>query len=247
MLYSLFTMSKKNVIIKAANMRISKISNAIKISALLWFMVNCSNSSIENNNIKSSEELLGSLPWVPPQRFPHGTEDSNINQSSGNTNQSGGNTNQSGGNTNQSANGIEITYKINEIAFKENKIKLFGADFVKNNKGKCMIIYDGKRLELTEYLEIQKIDNTITIKLIGINNITNMRHMFYVCKNFISIEIRNISNWNTSKVTDMSCMFAGCQSLTSLPDISKWNTENVTNMECMFQSCTSLVLLGVPK
>ena len=38
----------------------------------------------------------------------------------------------------------------------------------------------------------------------------------------------------------MSCIFANCTSLKSLPDLSKWNTENVTNMNAVFAYCTSL-------
>lgn len=64
----------------------------------------------------------------------------------------------------------------------------------------------------------------------------------------------DIENFNTSRVTDMSYMFAYCSSLKSL-DVSKWNTSNVTNMtslakfpdpmrhvtDPMFQAVTSLV------
>ena len=38
-------------------------------------------------------------------------------------------------------------------------------------------------------------------------------------------------------------MFAGCSSLSSLPDISKWNTNNAINMIGMFYECSSLLSL----
>ena len=41
----------------------------------------------------------------------------------------------------------------------------------------------------------------------------------------------NISLWNVSKVTDMSCMFS-CSLFNG--DISQWNVSNVTNMDYMF-------------
>ena len=41
----------------------------------------------------------------------------------------------------------------------------------------------------------------------------------------------------------MSCMFDDCEKLTSLPDISNWDTSNVTDMSKMFHSCKSLVSL----
>ena len=38
----------------------------------------------------------------------------------------------------------------------------------------------------------------------------------------------------------MSCMFDGCYSLNSLPNISNWNTTNVTDMNGMFARCLKL-------
>ena len=57
--------------------------------------------------------------------------------------------------------------------------------------------------------------------------------------------IGDISNWDTSKVTDMSGTFNNTDSLTSL-DISSWDTSNVTNMSDMFggTNLTSLDLSG---
>ena len=36
-------------------------------------------------------------------------------------------------------------------------------------------------------------------------------------------------------------MFAGCSSLSSLPDISKWNTNNAINMRYMFYGCLNII------
>ena len=54
----------------------------------------------------------------------------------------------------------------------------------------------------------------------------------------------NISNWNTSKVTNMNCLFGWCHSLTSL-DLSQWNVSQVTDMQETFIQCTSLVSLNL--
>jgi len=40
-------------------------------------------------------------------------------------------------------------------------------------------------------------------------------------------------------VTDMEGMIQGCSSLESL-DVSNWDTSNVTNMSSMFAGCSSL-------
>lgn len=59
-------------------------------------------------------------------------------------------------------------------------------------------------------------------------------------------KIEGIENLNTKNVTDMSNMFRGCNSLTSL-DVSGFNTDNVKDMDYMFQNCSSLTSLDVSK
>ena len=49
-----------------------------------------------------------------------------------------------------------------------------------------------------------------------------MSNMFEWCWNFNS----NISQWNTSNVTDMSGMFCGATAFNQ--DLSKWNVDKVT-------------------
>ena len=53
-----------------------------------------------------------------------------------------------------------------------------------------------------------------------------------------------LKNLDTSKVTDKSSMFTGCQSLQSL-DLSSFDTSKVTNMSRMFCDCESLRLLDL--
>ena len=57
-------------------------------------------------------------------------------------------------------------------------------------------------------------------------------------KGMISINSKEVSfkGSNTSNVTDMSFMFNGCTTLTSL-DVSSFDTSNVTNMTSMFSQC----------
>ena len=135
---------------------------------------------------------------------------------------------------------ITINYNIKE---NNEYIKIFGKDFVKNNKYNCHIIYENEHYKLSEYLELNKYENNkiLEIKLIGFNNIIIASCMFYKCKSLISLP--NISEWNINNVTNMSCIFYGCISLISLPDISKWNTNNVTDMSWMFCRCESLISL----
>ena len=130
---------------------------------------------------------------------------------------------------------INIIYDIKG----KNKIKIFGAEFVKNNKNLCKMIIDNKEYEITkEYKVKNNSKNKLKIKLKGIDNVTNMSFMFSGCKSLLSLP--DISKLNTNNITNMSLMFALCSSLSSLPDISKWNINNVTNISYMFCLCSSL-------
>jgi len=136
---------------------------------------------------------------------------------------------------------ITIQYKVQN----SDKIRLFCEKFVKNNKTtfffkkKCKIIICGKEYDLCEYWKPNlKVGSLFEIKLKGIKNITNMSCMFCNCSSLSSLP--DISKWDTKNVKDMSYMFCQCSSLSSLPDISKWDTKNVTNMSSMFSSCSSL-------
>lgn len=74
-------------------------------------------------------------------------------------------------------------------------------------------------------------------------NVTDMSSMFFGCSSLTSLDL---SGFNTENVTDMSNMFCACRSFTSL-DLSSFNTGNVTNMSYMFAECmgfTSLDLSG---
>lgn len=82
-----------------------------------------------------------------------------------------------------------------------------------------------------------------TLELTNMNtsNVTNMNGMFSDCQALTFLELRN---FNTGKVTDMRQMFNGCVSLQTL-NISTFNTENVTSMNAMFKNCASLTFLDI--
>ena len=69
----------------------------------------------------------------------------------------------------------------------------------------------------------------------NVSNVTDMRAMFFKCKELKSIG--NISGWDMSKVTNMTYMFGFCKKFNQ--DISNLNVSNVTNMLGMFYGCES--------
>ena len=138
-------------------------------------------------------------------------------------------------NDNDNDNEINIIYKKG----KNNKIRIFGEEFVKNNKDKFKMIINKKEYDLREYYKID--NNELKIKLIGINNIENMKCIFAECENLYSLP--DISKWDTKNINDMSFIFYKCSNLIELSDISKWNTSHVTNMSGMFSGCQKIKAL----
>ena len=73
------------------------------------------------------------------------------------------------------------------------------------------------------------------------SKVTNMSTMFASCANLTSL---NIKSFDTSIVVDMNSMFEGCSSLTSL-DISNFDTSKVENMSKMFKNCSNIETIYV--
>ena len=159
---------------------------------------------------------------------------------------------------------IKIIYKNN----KEEKIRIFGKNFVKNNKDICKLLIEGKESELKEFINGKNNNNEFRETILkGIKNITDMscmfagstlfslsdiskmntenivsmKKLFYDCISLQSLP--DISKWDIENVNSFFGLFQGCSSLVSLPDVSNWDTSNVTDMRCMFYGCSSLSFL----
>ena len=89
----------------------------------------------------------------------------------------------------------------------------------------------------------QKIKNILEIDLSNFDTseVTNMSNMFYGMSNLTTL---NLSNFDTSKVTDMSLMFYDMRNLTSL-NLSNFDTSKVTDMHNMFYGMSNLTTLNV--
>ena len=91
------------------------------------------------------------------------------------------------------------------------------------------------------FANLTKLETITGLEYLNTEKVTNMSNMFRGCSSLTSLDV---THFNTAKVTDMSNMFWGCSSLTSL-DVTHFNTANVTNMSLMFYSCSSLTSLDV--
>ena len=130
-------------------------------------------------------------------------------------------------------NQIDIIYEINK---EENEFKIFGSEFVKNNK-KFLMLIDNKINEIKENYIINDKRKDLKILLFKDKTINDMNYIFYGCGKLSSLP--DISKWNTNKVTNMSCMFYDCSSLSYLQDISEWNIININDINSLFNGCKS--------
>ena len=73
------------------------------------------------------------------------------------------------------------------------------------------------------------------------SQVTDMSYMFYGMSNLTSL---NLSNFDTSNVTKMYAMFSNMSNLTTL-DLSNFNTSNVTNTYRMFSGMSNLTTLNL--
>ena len=68
------------------------------------------------------------------------------------------------------------------------------------------------------------------------SKVTDMSSMFNGCEKLASV---NVSGWDTSKVTNMTWMFANCEALKTL-DLSGIDSSKVTDLSYMFYGCSKL-------
>ena len=116
----------------------------------------------------------------------------------------------------------------------EGKGKFIG-DYFFNKYNWMLDIYFDDALQDTTTNEI----NQITLETIRIEinyPLFDLEMMFYDCDNISEI---NFVQFNTQKVTNMSCLFYNCFSLEKL-DLSKFELDNVTNISAMFYMCKNL-------
>ena len=132
-------------------------------------------------------------------------------------------------------------YNPNKNYYQEKKRRILGKNFCENNKNKCYLLIDSKKLPLNEFYNLEN-DNELEVQLVQEEIITNMSYMFSECNDLLSLSL--ILYWNTKHFTDISHMFYNCTSLISLSDLSLWNTINVTKMNHLFYGCKSL--LSIP-
>ena len=82
---------------------------------------------------------------------------------------------------------------------------------------------------------------TVDLSNLDTSNLTNLSRTFNGCTSLKNVKLNGI---NTRSVTDFSYMFSQCSSLESI-DLSGLNTSSATTMEYMFSGCTNLKSLDL--
>lgn len=87
----------------------------------------------------------------------------------------------------------------------------------------------------------------IDVTRLDTSNVTDMSAYFAKCTNLLNFGIfyRDLSGWDTRKVTTFEAMFLGCELATSIMGINVWDTRNVSNMNSVFANCRKLTSLDL--
>lgn len=87
------------------------------------------------------------------------------------------------------------------------------------------------------FAQFNRVNSINGLKILDTSDVTNMNGMFHQ----VGAKILDLSNFNTLKVTDMSYMFRGAQSLTTIYVSNSFVTNNVLNSTQMFYSVYNIV------
>ena len=134
---------------------------------------------------------------------------------------------------NNKGNILFLKYKISND---EKDIRIFGDQFVENNKGNLRLTINDKEIEFCPILKRKYFNDNknkiIELKLEEIKIVSNASYMFLNCESLISFN--HNSDLDLTNVTNISHLFSGCSLLLHLPDISKWNFCNLTVIDSVF-------------
>ena len=101
-------------------------------------------------------------------------------------------------------------------------------------------IYIGEKQNVINYTYyFNETDNYVL--MVWHNTINNCKNMFHSCSNITEIDM---SNFDSSQVTEMNSIFSECVSLTSI-NLSNFDTSQNTNFGSLFYGCALLTSLNL--
>ena len=136
---------------------------------------------------------------------------------------------------------IDVTYDKTNNA---NSVQLYSVLNTDTSKYKIYIASESGTIYLKSgYCLFRYLTNMTTLDLTNVDtsNVTNMMLMFSYCKVLTGL---NVANFDTSNVTLMISMFLMCEKLTSL-EVTNFDTSKVIDMSGMFSGSTTLTSLDL--
>lgn len=94
------------------------------------------------------------------------------------------------------------------------------------------------------FAQLSKVKSIKGLNLMDVSQTTSIAFMFDEDKSLVTIQ--GLETWDTANVREMSSVFQGCESLTTI-DISKWNLSKCENGSWLFAQCKSLTTVDVSK
>ena len=117
---------------------------------------------------------------------------------------------------------------------------IFYYEFINNkNRPNAIYINGNQNTTITYKYYFNETNNTVNI--LWNHSFDNCGNMFRECSDIIEIDL---SNFDTSIVTDMNSMFSGCSKLSSL-NLFNFDTSNVKYMNSMFFECRELSFINL--
>ena len=130
----------------------------------------------------------------------------------------------------------------------ELNVTTVNSEWFENRESITAAVFDDSFAECTTltstaywFYGCSKLSSIVGLSNLKTDNVTQMSDMFLGCSSLTSIDL---SNFKTGNVSGMGGMFYGCSSLTSL-DLSMFNTQNVTSLRYMFYHCPGLTTLDL--
>ena len=135
----------------------------------------------------------------------------------------------------------KVISKNNEIKIKVNIVgtqNVLNTDFT---YAPAEAFINDTKVEIDSQYSINVISTNDIIKLSFNKSIDDCSFMFYFLRNIISVDL---SDFESSSVTNMECMFYHCSNLKYI-NFSDFTTSEVTNMKGMFADCAHLESLNL--
>ena len=103
--------------------------------------------------------------------------------------------------------------------------------------------FDTSNVEQMAYMfmSASKLQSITFPRQMNTSKLTTIIEIFAGCESLLNLDL---NNWNTANVTDMSNAFWNCKALTEIK-LESWNTEKVTNMRHMFRGCEKLTSIDL--